>query len=140
MSTVEVRMLYRGGFVDHKKVTRAALLRNHLIRGLTTMDNQAKHSRRKILKVGVTALAAIPLAGFPHLASAAQNAAIRKALKFQEQPNGDKQCSKCVNFVPNKDKPGNNDDVNGCKLYPGDTEIPPQGYCTGFVANPASAH
>jgi hypothetical protein len=104
------------------------------------MDNQAKHSRRKVLKVGVTALAAIPLAGFPHLASAAQNAAIRKALKFQEQPNGDKQCSNCVNFVPNKDKPGNNDDVNGCKLYPGDTEIPPHGYCTGFVVKPASAH
>lgn len=104
------------------------------------MDNKAKHSRRKVLKAGVTALVAIPFAGFPHMASAAQNAAIRKALKFQEQPNGDKQCSNCVNFVPNKDKPGNNDDVNGCKLYPGDTEIPPHGYCTGFVAKSPAAH
>jgi hypothetical protein len=104
------------------------------------MDNHAKHSRRKVLKIGITALAAIPLAGIPQLASAAQNASVRKALKFQETPSGDKQCSNCVNFVLNKDKPGNNDDVNGCKLYPGDTEIPPHGYCIGFVAKPAAAH
>jgi hypothetical protein len=29
------------------------------------MDNQAKHSRRKVLKVGVTALAAFHLPDFP---------------------------------------------------------------------------
>ena len=104
------------------------------------MDNQAKHSRRKVLKIGMTAIAAIPLVGLPHLASAAQNAAIRKALKFQDQPSGDKQCSNCVNFIPNKDKPGNNDAVNGCKLYPGDSEIPPHGYCSAFVAKPPGAH
>jgi hypothetical protein len=100
------------------------------------MEGKAKHSRRKVLKIGVTALAVAPLAGFSLRASATQNASVRKALKFQEQPNGDKQCDKCVNFIPNKDKPGNNDDVNGCKLYPGDTEIPPHGYCVGFVKKP----
>jgi len=97
------------------------------------MDNQAKHSRRQALKLGVTALAAVPLIGYSSIASATQNASVRKALKFQEGPNADKQCDKCVNFIPNKDKPGNKDDVNGCKLYPGDTEIPPHGYCIGFV-------
>lgn len=103
------------------------------------MDNQTNHSRRKVLKIAVTAMAAIPLAGLPQLVSAAQNKAIRAALKFQEQPNGDKQCANCINFLPNKDKPGNNDDVNGCKLYPGDTEIPPHGYCSGFVAKAPAA-
>src|SRR6202158_4805004 len=98
------------------------------------MDNQSKHSRRQILKVGVTALAAVPLVGYSSMASATQNTAVRTALKFQGTPSGDKQCSKCVNFIPNKDKPGNNEAVNGCKLYPGDTEIPPNGYCVGFVA------
>jgi hypothetical protein len=98
------------------------------------MDNQAKHSRREVLKVGATALAAISLVGFSGRASATQNTAVRTALKFQGTPSGDKQCNKCVNFIPNKDKPGNNDPVNGCKLYPGDTEIPPMGYCVGFVA------
>jgi hypothetical protein len=107
-------------------------------RGLIQMKDQTKHSRRKVLKVGMTALAVVPLAGLSERAFATQNAAVRTALKFQEQPNGDKQCSKCVNFIPNKDKPGNNDDVNGCKLYPGDTEIPPHGYCVGFVLKPAT--
>ena len=98
------------------------------------MDNQSKHSRRKVLKVGTAALIAVPLAGLSSRAFATQNTAVRAALKFQGQPNADKQCSKCVNFIPNKDKPGNNEAVNGCKLYPGDTEIPPNGYCLGFVA------
>ncbi len=97
------------------------------------MDNQSKHSRRKLLKVGATALVAVPLAGLSSRAFATQNTAVRTALKFQGQPNADKQCDKCVNFIPNKDKPGNKDPVNGCKLYPGDTEIPPNGYCLGFV-------
>ncbi len=101
------------------------------------MDDQMKTSRRQVLKVGMTALAVAPLAAIPSRAFATQNAAVRSALKFQGQPNGAKQCSKCVNFIPNKDKPGNDDPVNGCKLYPGDTEIPPHGYCLGFVAKPA---
>lgn len=130
----------QGRIADHPVVDGAGSLEYHLIRGLITMVNETKRSRRNVLKAGVTALAVLPLAGFPHLASAAQNASVRKALKFQETPSGDKQCSGCVNFVPNKDKPGNNDDVNGCKLYPGDTEIPPHGYCVGFVAKPAGAH
>jgi hypothetical protein len=101
------------------------------------MEEKAKHSRRKVLKIGVTALAVAPLAGFSLRASATQNASVRKALKFQEQPNAEKRCDGCVNFIPNKDKPGNNEDVNGCKLYPGDTEIPPHGYCVGFVKKPS---
>jgi hypothetical protein len=104
------------------------------------MDNQAKHLRRRqVLKVGVSVLAAAPLVGISRLVFATQNAPVRTAMKFQEQPNGDKQCSKCANFIPNAAKPGNNDDVNGCKLFPGDTEIPPHGYCLGFVAKPAAA-
>src|SRR5450631_2298942 len=102
------------------------------------MKHQSKLSRRKMLKIGMTALAVMPLVGISQQAYAAQNAAIRKALKFQENPNGDKQCSKCINFLVNKDKPDNNDDINGCKLYPGDTEIPPHGYCSGFVLKPAA--
>jgi len=104
------------------------------------MSHQAKHSRRKMLKIGFTALAVIPLAGFSRLASAEQNTTVRKALKFQDQPNGEKQCGNCINFVPNKDKPGNAEAINGCKLYPGDTEITPHGYCVAFVAKAAAAH
>jgi len=102
------------------------------------MDSQAKHSRRKVIKIGVTALAIAPLAGLSGRAFAAQNAAVRKALKYQLMVNGEKSCKVCVNFIPNKDKPNNDTDVNGCKLYPGDTEICPHCYCTGFVQNAAA--
>ncbi|MGA2707738.1 MAG: hypothetical protein ACLQJ0_13135 [Steroidobacteraceae bacterium] len=102
------------------------------------MDNQAKHSRRKVIKIGVTALAIAPLAGLSGRAFATQNAAVRTALKFQDHPNGDKNCKVCVNFIPNKDKVNNDEAVNGCKLYPGDTEICTHCYCVGFVQNAAA--
>ena len=119
----------RAGFYCHQTIT---------IGGLIQMDSQAKHSRRKVLKIGMTALAAAPLAGLSTEAFATQNTAVRKALKYQFTPNGDKNCNVCVNFIPNKDKANNDADVNGCKLYPGDTEICPHCYCVGFVQNPAA--
>ncbi len=109
-----------------------------MIRGLIQMESQAKHSRRKVLKIGMTALAVAPLIGLSEQAFATQNAAVRKALKFQDHPEGAKNCKVCVNFIPNKDKPNNDDAVNGCKLYPGDTEICTHCYCVGFVQNPAA--
>jgi len=102
------------------------------------MDSQAKHSRRKVIKIGVTALAIAPLAGLSGRAFATQNTAVRTALKFQDHPNGEKNCKVCVNFIPNKDKVNNDEAVNGCKLYPGDTEICTHCYCTGFVQNAAA--
>ncbi len=102
------------------------------------MESKVKHSRRKVLKIGMTALAVAPLAGLSERAFATQNAAVRKALKYQLMPNGPKECKVCVNFIPAMDKPNNDADVNGCKLYPGDTEICPHCYCVGFVQNPAA--
>jgi hypothetical protein len=101
------------------------------------MEDNIKQSRRQLLKMGTIALVAAPMAGFTTNAFATQNTAVRTALKFQNHPNGDKQCSKCMNFIPNKDKPKDPGAIHGCKLYPGDTEIVPNGYCTGFVAKPA---
>src|SRR5450631_1580848 len=109
-----------------------------MIRGLIQMESKAKHSRRKVLKIGMTALAVAPFVGLSEQAFATQNAAVRKALKYQLMANGEKNCKVCVNFIPNKDKANNDADVNGCKLYPGDTEICPHCYCAGFVQNPAA--
>jgi hypothetical protein len=95
-----------------------------------------KPTRRQLLKMGGLALVAIPVVGFSGSAFATQNTAVRTALKFQNKPNGDKECNGCVNFIPNKDKPADAGAIHGCKLYPGDTEIPPNGYCMGFVAKP----
>src|SRR5208282_1566335 len=92
------------------------LARSSRSRGLIQMESKTKHSRRKVLKIGMTALAVAPLAGLSERAFATQNTAVRKALKYQLQPNGETHCAVCVNFLPNKDRPNNDVDVNGCKL------------------------
>ena len=90
-------------------------------------------SRRRFLKLGSSALAMIPILATSTNAFAAKNAAMRTALKYQDQPGPDKkECSGCLQFVAGKTPtaPG------GCKIYPGDTEISPQGYCTAWVKKP----
>jgi RNA polymerase subunit RPABC4/transcription elongation factor Spt4 len=98
------------------------------------MSDQTKHSRRTVIQSGMMALVAVPLVGFSTRSLAAQNAAVRQALKYQLTPSGDKQCSVCVNFIANKDKPVNDQAINGCKLYPGDSEICPR--CGGSGPRP----
>jgi hypothetical protein len=102
------------------------------------MIDRKRLSRRKVIKAGMTALAAVPLVGLTEQAFATQNTPVRTALKFQDHPNGDKRCLVCINFIPNKDKPNNDDAVNGCKMYPGDTEICSHCFCLGFVQNAAA--
>ena len=87
-------------------------------------------SRRQFLKLGSVALAAIPILGASDNAFAAKNAAMRTALKYQDHPGPDgKDCSGCMQFIPGKSPTA----LGGCKLYPGDTEISPKGYCTAWV-------
>lgn len=89
------------------------------------MNDLAKPTRRQFLKVGAATLAAIPAMGIGTGAFAATNDAVRKALSYQATPKDGKSCSTCVNYKPAE---------KGCNLFPGDTEIVPTGYCTGFVA------
>lgn len=85
--------------------------------------------RRQFLKLGSAALAMIPVIAISGSAVAATNATMRASLKYQDKPEGEKQCSNCAQFVPGKTA----QDRGGCKLMPGDTEISPRGYCTGWT-------
>jgi hypothetical protein len=91
--------------------------------------NTPDNPRRRLLKAGCAALAMLPIATVPVRALAAQNAAMRTSLKYQDTPMGDKNCAGCAQFVPGKSPK----DKGGCKLMPGDTEISPQGYCVAWV-------
>lgn len=75
-------------------------------------------SRRKMLKYGSFSLAMIPV-----LAFAAKNEGMRTTMKYKDSPEGDKSCANCVQFVA----------PNGCKLFPGDTEVSPKGYCVAWA-------
>jgi hypothetical protein len=91
--------------------------------------NDHSHSRRGLLKIACTALAAIPVLSIAGNAFAATNATMRKALNYQDSPKDGKSCSVCLNFVPGATSasPGH------CKIIGGDDEIVPNGYCVGFV-------
>ena len=81
------------------------------------------HTRRSLVKMGLITLAMIPV-----VAMATKNDSMRTSTKFKETPEGDKQCSGCAQFVPGK----SDKDLGGCKIFPGDTEVPPTGYCIAW--------
>ncbi|MBU2640529.1 MAG: high-potential iron-sulfur protein [Deltaproteobacteria bacterium] len=96
------------------------------------MNETLQPSRRQFLKVGGAAIAMIPVLVISGKAMAAKNAAMRTSMKYQDKPNGDKNCANCMQFVPGKTAK----DLGGCKIFAGDTEISPKGYCVAWVAKP----
>ena len=96
------------------------------------MKDNIESARRRMLKLGGAALAMIPVMALSGRTYAATNAAMRAAFKYQDKPDGDKACRGCAQFVPGKTAKA----LGGCKIYPGDTEISPNGYCTAWVAAP----
>ncbi len=94
------------------------------------MDNKTSSQRRQFMKLGSMALSAIPLLAIVGNTQAATNASMRTAMKYQDKPSGDKACAGCMQFVPGKTAK----DLGGCKLFAGDTEISPTGYCVAWVA------
>ncbi|WP_295391041.1 twin-arginine translocation signal domain-containing protein [uncultured Thiodictyon sp.] len=89
------------------------------------MTDLNKPSRRQFLKVGGAALVALPIIAMSGNALAAKNESVRAALQYQTSPKDGKQCSTCQNYQAA---------TKGCTLYPGDTEIVPTGYCSGYIA------
>lgn len=85
-------------------------------------------SRRRMLRVSAAAVLGVPLIFFGRRAMAATNDAQRAALKYQPRPNGISSCANCLEFLPGASETA----LGGCKLMPGDTEISPDGYCTGW--------
>jgi hypothetical protein len=96
------------------------------------MKKDMKPSRRQFLKLGGAALAMIPVMTLSGNAMATVNAGMRASMKYQDKPNGAKHCAGCMQFVPGKSAtaPG------GCKIFAGDTEVSPNGYCVAWVAKP----
>lgn len=81
-------------------------------------------SRRKMLKFGGIALAAIPV-----VAVAAKNDGVRASMKYKDSPEGQNKCANCNLFVPGASPT----DLGACKVFPGDTEISPNGWCIAWA-------
>lgn len=86
--------------------------------------NSINQNRRRIFKLGGAAIAMIPVVAF-----AAKNDGMRSSMKYKDSPEGDKICADCSQFVPGKSP----SDLGGCKIFPGDTEISPKGYCVAWA-------
>jgi hypothetical protein len=91
------------------------------------MESANSPTRRQFIVIGGVAL---PLLVVSSRSSAATNASMRNALKYQDTPSSNKDCAGCAQFIPGKTATG----PGGCKLMPGDTEISPRGYCTAWTA------
>jgi hypothetical protein len=97
--------------------------------------NEIKNpSRRTALKSISLGLASIPVVAMTRNAYAAKNDALRGALKYKDKPETvggvEQKCSGCTHWVPGKDPKA----LGGCKILPGDTEINPNGHCSGWSA------
>jgi hypothetical protein len=84
----------------------------------------APFSRRNLLLAAVSAATAIndgPATAAPEMKISAN------AVGYQDHPNGDKQCSECVHFLP----------PSSCKIVEG--TISPHGYCRIFARRQSAA-
>ena len=86
------------------------------------MDDRCKLSRRLVLRrVALLAGAALTASVVQTNDALAQQKATKEAMKYQDKPSGDKQCSNCSQFVA----PGS------CKIVEG--SVSPSGYCIAWV-------
>ncbi len=96
------------------------------------MKEELKPSRRQFLKIGGAAIVMIPVLTLSGNALAAKNTAMRTSMKYVDKPNGAEHCANCMHFVPGKTAKA----LGGCQIFPGDTEISPNGYCIAWAAKP----
>jgi hypothetical protein len=83
--------------------------------------------RRNVLKLVGMVAALIPVAAF-----ATKNEGLRASMKYRDTPEGDKECSNCAQWIPGKTPK----DLGGCKVFAGDTEISPTGWCMVWAKRP----
>jgi High potential iron-sulfur protein len=92
--------------------------------GENMSDIESKRlARRKVLKGAalVAGLAAVPV-----LAEAAGTVS-KAAMKYQDHPKGDQECSNCLQFVPGKTPQA----MGACNVVAG--PISPKGWCVAYV-------
>jgi hypothetical protein len=88
------------------------------------MDDMKRNeiSRRDLLK-GAALLAVTVVVRSAH----AQAKPSKAAMKYQDHPNGDAQCSNCLQFEPGKTPAA----MGTCKVVEG--PISPKGWCIAYV-------
>jgi hypothetical protein len=84
-------------------------------------------SRRCLLLGAMAAVTTMSAVGTDPATATAAIKISESAVGYQDHPNGDKQCSKCAQFLP----------PSSCRMVDG--TISPQGYCRIFVPRQSAA-
>jgi len=87
------------------------------------MDDNPKLSRRSALRAAaLLAGAALAASMVRSKGALAQQKASKQSMQYQDGPNGDKECSNCLHFLPSN---------NTCAVVEG--TVSPKGYCLVWV-------
>ncbi len=84
-------------------------------------DERHRLSRRDVLRAAALLTGTSLTAAMGDAALAQPKKASKDAMKYQDKPNGDKQCSSCLHFQP----------PAGCAVVEG--TVAPQGYCIAWA-------
>jgi len=82
--------------------------------------------RRALLQYAIGAAGGVAICCAPPISAVAAPKISKKAVAYQDHPDGEKQCVKCAQFQP----------PDACKMVEG--PISPQGSCRIFVPVPQS--
>ncbi len=86
------------------------------------MNEHPEWSRRAVLRTAAMLTGTLLTSTMvPDKAAHAQQKASKAVMKYQDQPNGDKQCGNCLHFVP----------PSSCKIVEG--TVSSQGYCIAWT-------
>jgi hypothetical protein len=88
-----------------------------------TDDSRKQISRRTLLK---SAALLAGIAAIPVVAEAAGTVP-KTAMKYQDHPKGDQECSNCMQYIPGKSAAA----MGECKVVAG--PISPKGWCVAYV-------
>ncbi len=86
-----------------------------------TGDRHGRLCRRRLLQSAIGAVGGAAIAGAAAGNASAAMKISRAAVAYQDHPQGDKRCGKCLQFVP----------PDSCKLVDG--PISPLGFCRIFT-------
>jgi hypothetical protein len=85
------------------------------------LKRSARLSRRSLLQRATSAAGAAAVLGAPPIMAVAAPKISKETVAYQDHPEGEKRCDKCVQFQP----------PDACKMVEG--PISPQGSCRIFV-------
>ena len=92
-----------------------------------------KFSRRQIIKFMALG-ATVPIVNVSSLIGQAQAAkAAKEVTEYRDEPNGEEQCSKCMQFIPGKTPEANGE----CRVVEG--SISPHGWCSAYTGKSAAS-